>query len=933
MSGLEELPTLRGRRRECQALDTLVDDARAGRSGVLVLRGQPGIGKSALLAYTLARATGFQTTHSAGVESEAELAFAALHQICAPFLDRLERLPDPQRDALGSALGLRRGPTPDRFLVGLAVLTLLTDAAEKQPVLVVVDDAQWLDQASTDTVAFVGRRLHADPVLMLLAVRTDHDAAPVFAHLPQLTVSGLGQADALALLDTVVAGPLDSRIRQRIVAETDGNPLALLELPHTLTTAELSFGPAGTPVAVPGGSLTSRLEDGFGRRAGALPDTTRRLLLLAAAEPLGDATLLWRAATALGIPQDAAGSAQDAGLIHIGARVHFRHPLVRSAIYRSAAPAERHTVHHALADATDPTTDPDRRAWHRAQGTAHLDEDVAAELEQSATRAHARGGLAASAAFLQRATELTPDPAQRARRAVRAAQSKHQAGIPEAALSLLAVAESGPLDELDSARCALLRAQIVFASTRGRDAAPMLLSAAKRLERVDDSLARQTYLDAFAAALFAGRLAAPGGSVQDVAAAVLAADWNHADSMPTTAPELLLDGLAALVAQGHTAGVPLLRTALEAFLAQSLSEQDELRWLWLACRVARSLGYDQWWDELTDRQVGLARRCGALSVLPIALTERFSAQLLAGDIDSASTLLAEADAVIKATGNQLSPHIAFLLAAWRGGEADALALIESSREDVSTRGEGLWLAATEWTIAVFFNGLGRYQDALVAAERAAQQPHELGLSTWIWPELIEAAARSGHPDRATVPMRQLAEVAAATGTDWTAGVEARSRALLTDDEHAEALYRDAIDRLSRTRIRVAQARAHLVYGEWLRRQGRRVDAREQLRTAHEEFTRIGMGAYAERARRELVATGETVRKRSGDIDEDQLTSQEAQIAQLAARGHTNPEIGALLFISARTVEWHLRKVFTKLGITSRRQLRTALPDTLHAMTR
>jgi DNA-binding CsgD family transcriptional regulator len=932
MSGLDAIPTLRGRRSECQALDQVLTNARAGRSAVLVLGGQPGIGKSALLSYALAQAGGFRITHAAGVESEAELAFAALHQVCAPFLNNLEQLPAPQRDALGSALGLCRGPTPDRFHVGLAVLTLLTDAAEQQPVLVVVDDAQWLDQGSADTLAFVGRRLHADRVAMLLAARTNHDATTVFAQLPQLSVPGLGRADALALLDTVLTGPLDSRVRQRIVAETRGNPLALLELPHALTTAELAFGPTSAS-SVPDASLTTRLEEGFRSRAGALPDPTRQLLLLASAEPIGDPLLLWRAAAELGIAPDAAGPAQAAGLIHIGAQVHFRHPLVRSAIYRFATPAERQTVHHALADATDPTTDPDRRAWHRAQGTATLDEDVAAELEQSATRAHLRGGLAASAAFLQRATELTPDPARRARRALLAAQAKHQAGSPEAASSLLAMADTGALDDLDRARCALLRAQVEFASTHGRDAPPMLLTAARRLERLDTTLARETYLDAFAAALFAGRLASPDGSVQDVAAAVLAAQWKTADGSPPAAPELLLDGLAVLVAQGHAAGAPLLREALEAFVAQPLSEQDELRWLWLACRVARSLGYDRWWDELTERQVHLARRCGALSVLPIALTERFSAQLFAGDIDSASSLLAEANAVIEVTGNQLGPHIAFLLAAWRGREAEALALIESSRQDVATRGEGLWLVTTEWTSAVFFNGLGRYDDALLAAERAAQQPHELGLSTWVWPELIEAAARSGHPDRATIAMAQLAEVAAATGTDWTLGVEARSRALLTDDEHAESLYREAIDRLSRTWVRVAQARTHLLYGEWLRRQGRRVDAREHLRAAHEEFTRIGMGAYAERARRELVATGETVRKRTGDIQEDQLTSQEAQIAQLAAHGHTNPEIGALLFISARTVEWHLRKVFGKLGITSRRQLRTALPDTLHAVSR
>jgi DNA-binding CsgD family transcriptional regulator len=917
MSAADPGRQLLGRRAECAALDELVAGVRAGLSRALVLRGEAGVGKSALLEYLVQRASGCRVARAVGVESEMELAFAALHQLCAPFVDRVERLPGPQRDALGTAFGLSDGDAPDRFLVGLAVLSLLSDAAEKRPLVCVVDDAQWLDGASATALAFVARRLGAESVGLVFAVREPAGERHL-EGLAELVVGGLDDRDAQALLEAVVAGPLDERVRDRIVAETRGNPLALLELPRGRSPAELAggFGLGDGP------TLSGRIEGSFRERLAPLPAATQLLLLVAAAEPVGDPLLVWKAAAALGIDAQAAVPATDAGLVELGAQVRFRHPLVRSAVYRAAAPEDRRRVHQALADATDSDADPDRRAWHRAQATAGLDEDVAADLERSAGRARARGGLAAGAAFHERAAELTPDPRRRAQRALAAAQSKHQAGAADAA-RLLAMAQAGPLDELDRARAQLLNAEITFATTRGRDAPPLLLEAAKRLEPLDATLARETYLEAFAAALSADRLVG-GGDTREVAGAVLTADWGASSGESPRACDLLLDGLALLTCEGFTVGAPALKDALRAFREENLSEEEELRWLWLACHIARALGDDVAWDELTERQVALARRAGAFSLLPVALDDRFTVDLFAGRLAVATSLAAEADAVVEATGSPLALRASIALANWRGRDAEALALTEARRQDVLRRGEGLWLRADDWNIAVRYNGLGRYDDALAAAERAAEDPHGMGVAPWVLTDLIEAAARSGETERAAGPLERLTEIAEATGTDWTLGVQARSRAMLTEGETAERLYQEAIERLGRTRIRVSLARAHLVYGEWLRRENRRVDARGQLRVAHEMLADMGMEGFAERARRELLATGETVRKRTIETLDD-LTPQETQIARLAAGGQTNPEIGAQLFLSPRTVEWHLRKVFGKLGITSRRELRSALP--------
>jgi hypothetical protein len=757
MATLEHGRRLLGRRDESAVLDEVVASVRAGLSRALVLRGEPGVGKSALLEYLTQHAPGCAIARAAGVESEVAFAYAGLQQLCSPFMDRLERLPGPQRDALGTALGLRDGGAPDGFLVGLAVLSLLSDAAEDRPLICVVDDAQWLDAASMPTLAFVARRLGAESVGLVFAVREPIGARDLDG-LQELVIGGLDDEDARALLEAVLTGPLDKRVRDRIVAETGGNPLALLELPHGRSPAELAggFGLDGGP------ALSGRIEERFQERLEELPPATRLLLLVAAAEPIGDPLLLWNAAAALGIDASAAAPESDEGLVELGAQVRFRHPLVRSALYGAASPEERRRVHAALADATDADVDPDRRAWHRAHATAGLDEAVAAELERSADRARARGSLAAGAAFVARAAELTPDPKQRAQRALTAAQGKHQAGAPTEALRLLEVAESGPIDELDQARAQLLRAQITFAATRGRDAPPLLLAAAKRLEPLDATLARETYLEAFAAALSADRLA-QGGDAGEVATAVLAADWEPS----TRACDLLLDSLALLTCRGYTAGAPALKHALAVFREEALSEEEELRWLWLACHIARALCDDAAWDELTARQVELARRAGALSLLPVALDDRLIVDLFAGKLAVAESLAAEAEAVIDAPGSHLTLRAPLSLGNWGGQEEETLS--EPRRQEALRRGEGLWLRASDWSLAVRYNGLGRYDEALAAAERAAEDPHGLGVTPWVLADLIEAATRAGQPERAAAPLERLAQIAEASGTDWVLG--------------------------------------------------------------------------------------------------------------------------------------------------------------------
>jgi DNA-binding CsgD family transcriptional regulator len=910
-------PALRGRRSECDVLDRLLTSVRASRSQVLVVRGESGVGKSALLDHLVQSATDCRVARAAGHEYEMELAYAGLHQLCAPLLGLRERLPAPQRDALAAAFGLSAAPAPDRFVVGLGVLGLLSAAAEERPLLWVVDDAQWLDKTSALTLGFVARRLLAESVALVFAVR-EPSHVPELTGLPELGVEGLGDVDARALLRSAVPGRLDELVRDRIVAESRGNPLALLELPQGLTPTELAGG-FGVLDATP---LANRIEQSFLRRLDSLPEETRRLLLTAAAEPVGDVSLLWRAAEGLGLGADAAAPAQSAGLIDLRGRVRFRHPLVRSAIYKTATLPERERAHQALAEATDPEVDPDRRAWHRAHATTTPDEGIAAELELSAGRAAHRGGIAAAAAFFERAAELTPDPARRGRRALTAAQAKVESGAPEAAEKLLALAAICPLDDVQLARLARLRAQIVFALRRGSDAPPLLLDAAGELASVDGGSAREAYLEALGAAIFAGRLNQVG--LREVAATARGAPPGR---LPPRRIDLLLEGLAKRFTEGYAAGVAPLRGALDAFGPEADGERDDLmRWLWLAWLVAGDLWDDEGWHQLAVRAVGLCRNTGALIVLPLALGYRAIVHLHAGEFAAAASLAEEADAITDATGNAPVKYPALLLAAWRGVDPATLHEMSRGLGDVVARGEGRGIGGYGYATAVLYNGLGRY-DAALASARSACEYDDLGVYGFALAELVEAAARSGAHGEAEGALRQLEERATAVRTDWALGVRAWSAALLSSGRAAEPLYVEAIERLGRTRVAVHLARAHLVYGEWLRRENRRIDAREHLRIAHDMFGRTGAEAFAERARRELLATGETARRRAVDT-RDALTPQEGQIARLARDGLSNPEIGAQLFISPRTVQYHLAKVFAKLAITSRGQLGRLAADQL-----
>ena len=895
---------------ECRSVNRLLASVRDGQSAVIVIRGEAGIGKTALLRYAADQASGFLAVQVTGAEAELELPFAGIHQLCAPaVLEHLDALPTPQCDALTVALGLAAGDVPERFLVGLAVLGLLSAAAETRPLLCMVEDAQWLDAASGMILGFVARRLQAESVAMVVAVRepnTRHD----FDGLPELHVPGLPEADARTLLMRAVPGRLDDRVRDRIVGETRGNPLALLDLPRSLSATEL----AGGFGLLPATNLPRHLEDHYLRLAGDLPEETQRLLLLAAAEPTGDATLLWRAATRLGVDESSLAPAEDAALVEIRTRARFRHPLVRSAVYRAAAPSERRAAHRALAEAMDPETDADRLVWHRAHAAVGVDEAVAAELERSADRAQARGAAAAAAAFLTHAAELTPDSAERGRRALAAAHAKFDAGASDAALELLATAELAPLGELQRARLERLRAEIAFERTRGSEAPRLLLDAARRLEPLDAAMARETYLEAMAAAMFAGRL----GGKPDVREAAEAAHGAPAAQQPPRAIDLLLDGLATRFTDGYPAGVPPLREALDGFRHVDGLTAGDVRWLWLACRLALDLWDEELWHVLATRGVRVARDTGALMLLPGVANFLAAFNVHAGAFDDAVVLIDEVDAITQATGIPPLKYAAGTLAAWRGDREQLQAVADNEMPSVMARGEGLSLALLLSTTAHLHNGHGRYGDALAAAEKACEHEDVIAYGFSLV-ELIEAGARVGRPDKAALALDRLSERTQASGTDWALGIEAASRALLTDGQDAEPLYREAVERLASSRGVVHLARVRLLYGEWLRRENRRVDAREQLRAAHETFSDVGAEGFAERARHELVATGETARRRTDDA-RGVLSPQEAHIARLARDGLTNPEIGAQLFLSPRTVQYHLRKVFLKLEITSRNQL-------------
>jgi DNA-binding CsgD family transcriptional regulator len=912
-------PAFRGRARERQALDGLLDRVRGGESAVLVIRGEAGIGKTALMRYCARQASGCRLAQIQGVESEMKLPLAALHQLCTPMLSSLDALPEPQQRALRVAFGLAADPAPDLFVLGLAVLSLLAENAAARPLVCLIDDAQWLDEASSQVLGFVGRRLLAEPVGLLLAVR-EAVGERLFPGLPALTLEGLTDEDARALLTAAVPGHLDKRIRDRIIAETGGNPLGLLELARGMSEAELAGGFPGPPKASLAGHLQDRLRDHYLRRVQVLPGPAQQLMLLAAADPTGDATLLWRAAQTLGLGPDAAAAADAEQLLNIGSRVRFRHPLVRSAAYVAGSPEDRRAAHLTLAAATDAQADPERRVWHLAAAATGPDEDVATALEQAAAKIQARAGLAASAVFLQQSLALTAESARRADRALAAALANLHAGAFETALGLLAQAEADAVDDLQRACVEQLRGQVEWASVAGRDAPVLLLQAAKRLEALHVGLARETYLYAWVASSVAGPLAGPGGLLLEVSRAARAAPPPAGAPRPC---DLLLDGLTTMVTQGHAAAEPTLRGAVNAFLADQVSGEEWLKWGILAQMAAMAVWDFDSWVVLSTRHVELARALGALAPLSIALNGRGSVAMHCGDFETAASLAAEKDVVNEVTGIRLATTCDLLLAGYRGRPAQAVPLFAATTEDAMARGEGFAVQMANWSAAVLYNGLGRYAEALAVAEPATEEAYQPLSTQLVLPELIEAAVRTRRADLASEALGRLSAMTAIEGSDWAKGLEARSRALVSEGREAEQCYAEAVERLGRTPLRLELARAHLLYGEWLRRENRRLDARHQLHAAYHLLDAIGAEAFAERARRELLATGEKVRKREVDT-RSQLTPQEEHIVRLAREGRTNPEIAAELFISTRTVEWHLRKVFAKLGITSRRDLHNAV---------
>ena len=661
--------------------------------------------------------------------------------------------------------------------------------------------------------------------------------------------------------------------------------------------------------------LVIRGEAGIGKTA------LMRYCARQASDTTGDATLLWRAAPTLGLGRDAAVAADAEQLLNIGSQVRFRHPLVRSAAYMAGSPEDRRAAHLTLATATDAQADPDRRVWHLAAAATGPDEQVAAALEQAAVKTQARAGLAAAAAFLQRSVALTAEPARRAERGLAAALANLHAGAFDIALGLLAQAEADAIDDLQRARVEQLRGQVEWASVAGREAPVLLLQAAKKLEPLHAGLARETYLYAWVASSLAGPLAGPGGLLLEVSRAARAAP------PPAEAPrpcDLLLDGLTRMVTHGHAAAEPTLRRAVNAFLADQVSGEEWLQWGIFAQMAAMAVWDFDSWVALSTRHVEVARASGALAPLSIALNGRGSVATHCGDFETATSLAAEKDVVNDVTGIRLTTTCDLLLAGYRGRPAEATPLFSATTEDSIARGEGCAIQLVGWAAAVLHNGLGHYAEALAAAEPATEETHQPLSTQLILPELIEAAVRTGRTEIAREALERLSAMTTIEGSDWAKSLEARSRALLSEGHDAEHRYAEAVERLGCTQLRPELARGHLLYGEWLRRENRRLDARHQLHAAYHLFTVIGADAFAERARRELAATGEKVRQREVDTY-SQLTPQEEHIVRLARDGRTNPEIAAELFISTRTVEWHLRKVFAKLGITSRRDLRNTSP--------
>jgi DNA-binding CsgD family transcriptional regulator len=903
-------PVLVGRDGERRLLDARVAEARSGLSAALVVRGDAGIGKTALVADAVTSATGVQVVQVAGVESEMELPYAALHRLLLPSLPDAPALPGPQHDALSAAFGLIPGPVPDRFLIGLGTLTLLAGSARATPLLCVIDDAQWLDQASLAVLIFVARRLFADGIAMFFCVRDAPEYLEPFSGLPELCLRGLAEAHCLDLLGRL-AGPVDRHVAQRIMTAAGGNPLALAEFARELTPAQLS----GDELASGPLPLSDRLEARYLRQVRALTPAAQQMLLLAAADPSGDPVLLDRAAAQVGLSPADLGE-EISPFLTLQPAVAFRHQLIRSAVYGGCAAAARRVAHRALAQVTDQAADPDRWSWHLAAATLDPDDDIAVQLERCAGRARGRGGFAAESAFLTRAAELTPDPERRGARLLAAAEAALAAADYQRCLALLAWAEPLLSGVPARAQAARIRGACLGPLGHTADAPAVLAAAARDLEPFDGRLARDTWLGALAAAWLALGYTR-GTTLTEIATRALVAPQPEPGRKAID--DLILDGLATRVAVGYTAAVPILRRAFADVDTCDLPV-TEVTLQPLLCHISAL----ELWDLDSGRTLLLRlaernRAQGALLGLWLCLLTLSHKEAWAGRFAAGDAYYSEALAIGDAIG--LQP-----LTSFRNIEADALRgrddEVRASAASLMGMAEGVGGGSTLTTcrisLVLLDIGRGRYSDAL-AAGRLVFDEDAPGFGNQILPELVEAAVRAGDPGTARLALDRLATRALASGTSWARGVLARSRALLASADDAEAHHQDAIALLRQARMPLDQARAHLLYGEWLRREKRRSDAVSQLRTAHGMFASMSSAGFAERARIELRAAG----ARPGQHAAEQpraLTPQEEQVARLAARALTNREIATRLFISESTVAYHLRKVFRKLDVTSRREL-------------
>lgn len=904
-----------GRAREQAVLDELLAAARQGRGGSLVIVGEPGIGKTSLLDHGIAAADGFRVATATGVQAEQELPFAGLQQLLTAIPDAAERLAGPQGQAIRVALGQAEHPIPRPFLLGMALLGLLSAASAERPVLCVVDDVHWLDASSVQVLGIVARRVERLPVAMVFVKRAglDVDGVDGIADLP---LGGLDEADSRTLLQSVAGGPMDEEVVARILLEASGNPLMIREATKaSLLHLERAIGSNGATLP-----MASRLERAFSSRMARLDEPSSCVLLLAAADPTGDPRLVARAAAVAGCTIDDLAPAEAAGLVRIGRRLTFEHPLVRSAAYGRATAEELRRAHAALAEATDRQRDPDRRAWHQALATFGLSEPVAAALEQSAGRAGARGGFLAAAAFYERAMRLAEAPATRIRCAVAGATALELAGAQPRALRMLQEARWDADDPVDRARLDVVRGRLLFTLERSARPVELFLSAAEALAPTDPAAARETYLDALSAAT----LAASGEDGSDIRSTA-----ERASAAPPPAPDghrtidRLLEVMREMAVAEPAESLPLLRRHLQEFTDVADDPGSRARWLWIASRLA-AIGWDERrWGDFIDEGVATARAAGALTAVAATITTGVALELLRGRGRDARALADEALEIWDSIAIPRAPYGIGAVAAW-DGEPEGRALLTRVLQESAEHGEGMARPFVHWASALNAVGDMRYDEALPHALAAARYPVVIVYSTWGLVEAVEAAARGGDHDAAAQALRRLAVSTGAAGTDWARGVQDRSAALVaTEPDEAERLHLSAIDHLSRTALRAEQARADLLYGEWLRRQRRRGDARVHLDRALEVFTEMGAHGFRRRASGELAALGGS--GPSATVS-GELSMQEIAVARLASEGLSNSAIATRMHLSASTVDYHLRKAFRKLGISSRARLHLALAE-------